>query len=607
MKKIYIALAALSAMMLVSCRQEEQSFNDLNVGEFDVAFTISNGDTRSAESAPAVRQGAVIPIETQSGRALFLEETIVDLDQIGSEPATKGTPAYTENLGVLYANELLVQGNKGLFTTETGYWNKEKEMVKGGWRYQGSYNGNPWPTDENESVDLYFRMPSTQTNVTSITRNGGKFTFNYTSPATAKAQQDILFAYRPLTKAQHKAYLKQGGTPILFNHALTAVKFAIGNEEDELEDVGIKSVTINGLINSGSCILTPAKEDEYRDDKTGKYSSATAAVWTLGTTRGNFSSGDFGDPVSYQTNGSFENNGKYGESFAPSTINNEKANTQNLNDADGTQTFWFIPQTISDDVTLTIEFTEDGGKTYIPWTVEFGDALKKTATGGGAVTWQAGELRTYTIKINKVNLKIEDKVTIKAKEDFIEDEGVQYPYTSYEGSYKDAVTITNTGNTDAFIRATIIGQWHDAITDDPVFGFTDFADQLNPVVKSVDSWYKDQFVNTEDGVQGTFEGLAGYKGRIANPLGKWQYNAADRFYYYTDPVAPGDEVPQPLFTKYTVGKCPTVRIAGEARELYFVLQIATQAIAANKLDGSHYTYTEAWATANALNNNQSGE
>ena len=65
MKKIYIALAALSAMMLVSCRQEEQSFNDLNVGEFDVAFTISNGDTRSAESAPAVRQGAVIPIETQ--------------------------------------------------------------------------------------------------------------------------------------------------------------------------------------------------------------------------------------------------------------------------------------------------------------------------------------------------------------------------------------------------------------------------------------------------------------------------------------------------------------------------------------------------------------
>lgn len=595
MKKIYIALAVIPAMMLVSC-QQEQSFNDLQVGEFDVAFTISNGATRSGESAPLVRQGAIIPMESQeAGQSLFLEETIVDLNQIGAEPITRGTPAYTENLGVLYANELLVQGNKGLFTTETGYWNKEKEMVKGGWRYQGSYNGNPWPADENESVDLYFRMPSTQTNVTSITRNGGKFTFNYTSPATAKAQQDILFAYRPLTKAQHKAYLKQGGTPILFNHALSGVKFAISNESEELANVGIKSVTITGLKNQGTCTLTPAQEDDYRDNKTGNYSSANAARWTLGTTTGTFSSEDFGDPVEYENGGSFEHNGKYGDNFAPSTINNEKANTQNLNDTDGTQTFWFIPQEITDKVELTIVFTEDGGNTYIPWKVKFGAALKKK--NGQPVKWEAGELRTYTIKIDLVNLTVDDEIYVKKGTEKLIDETdqgeVEFDAISYIGSYKDAVTITNTGNTDAFIRATIIGQWYDAATHAPVFGFTDYT---TTKVKTVDSWYKDQFINTNAGQQGTFTDLAGYKG-AANEINNWVYNPNDGYYYYKYVVPVGESIPDtdPLFTRYTVGSVPTVRVAGEAREIYFVLEIATQAVSANKLDKSHYaTYTEAW-------------
>lgn len=595
MKKIYIALAVIPAMMLVSC-QQEQSFNDLQLGEFDVAFTISNGATRSDESTPLVRKGAIIPIESQTGSSLFLEETITNLDQIGTEPATKGTPAYTENLGVLYANELMVQGNKGLFTTETGYWNLDKQMVKGGWRYQGSYDGNPWPEDEDEAVDLYFRMPSSQTNVTSIVRSDGKFTFNYSSPKTAKTQQDILFAYRPLTKAQHKANLKQGGTPILFNHALSGVKFAISNESDELANVGIKRVIITNLISSGRCELTPAKEGEYRDS-TGVYSSAKAAKWTLNDdTKADFNSEDFGDPVSYANGGSFENMGQYGDSFAPETINNEKANTQNLNDADGTQTFWFIPQEITDDVELTIVFTEDGGTTYIPWTVKFGAALKKA--NGGRVEWKAGELRTYSIKIDLVNLTVDDDVHVVKTTETLTDEtdtgDVDFDVVSYIGSYKDNVVITNTGNTDAFIRATIIGQWYDAATNAPVFGFTDFANG-EAKVKSVDSWYKDQFVNEEGGVQGTFEGLPGYKG-AANSLHNWVFDPSDGYYYYTKVVPVGERIPatDPLFTKYTVGSVPTVRIAGEGRPLYFVLEIATQAVSANKLDGSHYTYTEAW-------------
>ena len=610
MKKIYIALAVLSTAMLLSC-QQEQSFNDIKVGEFDVAFSIANGATRSGESAPAVRQGAVIPMESEvSGQSYVLEETIVDLDVIGAAPVTRGTPAYTENLGVLYANELMVQGSKGLFQTETNYSNLGNEMSQGGWRYQGTYTGDPWPASENDTVDFYFRMPSKQTNVTGITRAGGKFTFNYTSPASAKEQQDILFAYRPLTKAQHKAYLSQGGTPILFNHALTGVKFAIGNESDELANVKIKSITITGLVSEGSCVLTPAKENEYRDEKDTTFSSKTAAVWTLKSTKGTFTSEEFGDPVAFTNGGSFENNGKYGNSFAPTTINNPKANTQNLNDTDATQTFWVIPQQITNDVKLIIEYSEDGGKTYPTWEVNFGEALH-------GVKWEAGQLRTYTIKVDFVNVMIEDTVNIVKKESESEDE-----FVSYEGSTKTGMIITNTGNTDVYVRAAIIGQWLDE-DGNPVFGFTD---RTAGEVVEVASWYEDQFGTNPTYTHGEFTGLAGYK----NFSSDYWVKGSDGYYYYkyvvpankgtipgayktisggvaTDvagPTSDEDKDAQRLFASYIIKEAPDARVADQRKAIIFTLEVATQAISAKKTDGSYYeNYTQAWNHAKDPDNN----
>ena len=164
----------------------------------------------------------------------------------------------------------------------------------------------------------------------------------------------------------------------------------------------------------------------------------------------------------------------------------------------------------------------------------------------------------------------------------------------YSGSTKTNVVITNTGNTDAFIRAAIIGQWLDE-KGNPVFGFTDL---VNNTVVTVPSWYEDQFVKTTAGTHGTFVGLAGYKGGD-NPLNKWHLEA-DGYYYYEDPVPAGEPVPNKLFTSYTVGTMPDVTVAAQKIPVYFVMEIATQAISAKKLDGTPYaTYTDAWANANA--------
>jgi len=573
MKKIYIVMAVLATAALASC-QQEKSFNDEKLGENSVVFTISGGATRSAETAPEVRQGVVIPLETEDGSKFFLEETVVNLNEIG--PATKGTPAYTENLGSLYKNDLSVYGDKGSFTTAATYENMEtsmyarKDEAQGeGWRYQHNYNGDPWPTD-GSAVGFYLNMPAAPTNVSITGRTGGKFTFTYTSPTTAAEQQDILFAYRSMTKDEHMGFLPNGA-PVLFQHALTAVKFAIGNDDDDISsnNIAITEVIFNGLVNTGTCEISPSAETNYTDNKT-TYSSAGVTSWPTksATANNTISSGTYSGTVNY-TSGS---NNKFGDSWY--SAGNEK----NLNDANGTQTFWLIPQTVSSGVTLTIKYTFAG--TPGEWTIDFGKVL---AAAAKPVNWQAGELRTYTIKVDDVNLKIEDTVTNTVKSD---------------------VAITNTGNTTAFIRAAIVGQWLD-YKNRPVFGFTDLLYNYY----AVDSWYQDQFVNTTAGTHGTFTDLAGYKG-ANNPLNKW-YLCDDGFYYYSDPVDPGkiigtapsgatnasDYLGNPLFTKYEIGTAPSVTISGVNTSIHFSLEIATQAVTAKKLDGSTYTWQEAWENA----------
>jgi len=410
--------------------------------------------------------------------------------------------------------------------------------------------------------------------------SAGKITFAYTSPETASQQQDIIFTYRNISKAD---YDKQGSVDILFHHALTGVKFATKNTPEDA--VTIKEVRFTGLIDQGTCTVTPTDENGGYIDITDDHSSAAegVVVWSnTGKTGNTIKSGAY--PLTAdgknilvdfsQENLSFAHNGVYPASFSNAGYEN------NLNDGDATQTFWLIPQAMTADVKLTIEYTVKGASetTDGTWTIDFGKTL-----AAKNVVWKAGQIRTYTIKVDDVNVKIADDVTIAGNEN-----------NGFTGSSKTNVVITNTGNTDAFIRAAIIGQWLDE-KGNPVFGFTDL---VNNTVVTVPSWYEDQFVSTEPGTHGTFVGLAGYKGGD-NPLNKWHLEA-DGYYYYEDPVPAGEPVPNNLFTSYTVGTMPDVTVAAQKIPVYFVMEIATQAISAKKLDGTPYaTYTAAWANANA--------
>lgn len=561
MKKNYIKIIAAAAIALlsVSCQVSETDLqgDTPEIGKNTIAFSLGRASTRSSVAISDLAQpGAIIPLGTdEMGNNLYLEESVIDLNS----PVTRGTPAYTENVATLYDGKLyayselsdLNKGNIYEYNSATGYYSK-------------SYQQNIWGVANPLNFWMYMPVDLTNYGVTADpTFAGGgdaaqTISFSYKSPATAAGQADIIFAARSIDEATYN-----GVMDVLFHHALTGVKFAIGNDEDTEDEDGnvvkgdiskfgikINSVSFTGLLDSGNCVVTPTTENGEYKDVAGVHSSYAdgVVVWSGTTASGDpISSGTFGDElVTYSTGdkvGSFKSEGDYPNSFA------EKGNEKNLNDGDATQTFWLIPQTMTDNVKLTVDYNV-GSKNYT-WTIDFGKALKN-------VTWKAGQLRTYTIRIDEVNVKIEDTVT---------------------ATEKSGVTITNTGNTAAFIRAALVGQWLNS-DGNPVFGFTDKVNNLY----LVPSWYQDQFVN-KTRTHGKFEELAGYD--KDNGYNDW-YLCTDGYYYYKYAVEPTYTTGSSLLSKYTVGTAPSVEIAGVDTKVYFVLEIATQAVTAKQLDGSYY-------------------
>ena len=595
MKNSYIALAVFSmAALLVSCETVNEVQNDTFVPtENDVVFNLGYNriQTKASDADAPVAKVTTFDLGREGEYSFFLEQSVVSLDSYAAGPETKGTPAYTENLGVLY-DKLGVYISGGTFPTSESEFAKhsETQLEDSGWQYYKNYGYNPWPSSANQAVDIYVRMPYDD-GVTITGRSGGKFTFTYTSPDTASGQKDILFGYRSAKRSEYEASLPEG-LPMLLNHALTGVKFAAGNPDN----VTIKSVTLEGLYNTGTCVVTPVSENDYTDDTTDHTSSADGVVvWTPTTTStGTFTSGDFSTTLAdYSDKTAFGSKGNYPTSFGATGGKN------NLNDADASQTFWIIPQAFKDGnnartgITLTVTYTLPGSTATKDLEIDLGALL-----AGRNIEWKAGELWTYTLRIDEVNVRIEDNVTPGGTVTTDDPKGII-------GSVKDGVKITNTGNTDAFIRAAIVGQWVIDQNGEKVimFGFTDEVNKLY----SVQSWYEDQFVN-HDGLHGVFEDLAGYFNEeygpdsATNPLNGWYYDPTDRYFYYTQPVAPGEDTAE-LFSSYTVKMIPHATNTGVvlSHNMYFTLEIATQAINARTSNGTlldgEDAYKQAWIDA----------
>ena len=561
----YLFIAALAALALTSCQQEKDvNVNNVPGGKNNVSFVLQSGaSTRSGDVVSPVRKGFSAKVGEVDGQSIYLEETITDLGY--SEPETKGTPLYTENLSHLYRSKLDVHASTYAAGDVTYSQIGDEQAIQDFWCYGYDYPTNIWGNMTTDKVDFAFRMPSSMTSsgVSSLSFTGNTTSFKYTSPETAEETQDIVFGGITKTFKEYQSdFDKFGGSKVMLYHALTGVKFAIANpkKNGKLEyDIQIKEISFIGLANGGNCTFTPGSDGLGGGDIT----------WTKTTTEeGNVISQTFSanDLVDYAKPTAGEDPNHFADEFYAGGVK------QNINDTKASKTFWLVPQVITDsDAILKIKY-DMNGKTDQYLEIRLGDLH--------ASNWEEAQLRTYTFKLDEVNVKIRDELVM----DGTADDG-------YMNSVKKNVKITNTSNTRAFIRAALVGQWVD-VNNDPVFGFTDNVNNLY----LVPSWYDDQFSSTHPRKQGLFVNLAGYDKPTLN--NGWQL-CKDGYYYYTTAVEPDAVVPD-LFTSYKVGIIPNASLAGaeiENTDMHFELEIATQAIKANKLDGTPDTWTNAWKSA----------
>ena len=388
-KHIKIIAAAAIALLFASCQVNETDLqgNASGIGKNTVAFSVGGVDTRSSVAISDVpKTGVSVLLGTDKmGNTFYLEESVIELNS----PVTRGTPAYTENVVTLYNGELFAHSELG----DDTYKYEESSKC-----YTKSYGKNIW--DVADPLNFWMHMPVALTRYGATAEpafaGGGStaqtISFSYESPATASDQADIIFAARSIDKTTYENNGRK--MDVLFHHALTGVKFAIGNDAADIDEnnIAITKITFKGLHDKGTCVVTPTTEgDEYKD--VGNHSSAAegVVVWILPTELDSpkdiYSEYGADDLTTFGATGSFTNKGEYPASFS------QKGNENNLNDGDATKTFWLIPQQLTDNVKLTVNYSF-GDKNDYEWTIDFGEALR-------GVIWKAGQLRTYTIKIVK--------------------------------------------------------------------------------------------------------------------------------------------------------------------------------------------------------------
>ncbi len=605
MKKYQILSAVAITMALTACQREEIWNNgtalDKDVFGFSVEKTVST--RASIEDAAA-------PVKFELGNSgFFMTETVTELDY--ADPSTKGTPIYTENIDKYYSSINVVGykvGGEDVFVPDAAF---DYLHAKDGRKVYGHHYGSDiWPA-EGESQELYFYLRTPVDYITSTTSNltygtsDGSIEFDYTSKYKGSQQQDMLFTSRTLTKDEYFTdpnYQSQDGAPVTFYHALTGVKFRVGSANESTTKTIITGVTFSGLKDKGHCKVTPTNGQVSKQN----------VVWTnLSTDLGTFSQG-FDNPAysDLDTLGGDKpiDNGidlTGNENFTGTSLVSAASDRQ-LNDGDGSLTFWFIPQVVDTNVTMTVTFRvktpDTPSGTEINHTIKIGEILAAASAAvdtdndgvNDGVFWQPGQLRTYTLDPKDVDVDIFDEMSNYKKSNF---------------------HITNTGNVDEYVRVMLMGNWYgwlpgeDPATDEPniMVGYKYGTEaEATAAGGNFDDMVENWFFRSAPFGNGFDDS---FKMGVPSGTNKW-IRGTGSYYYYPDIIGAGEKLSssEALFKTYTLDPAwvPTIWIPvggtrQQAQGVHLVFECAVQAISAKKPNGSDYANCwEAWSAATGV-------
>lgn len=584
-KWLYWGALAAVVMLPTSCIREK-NFETYAPEPDAISFVISSYTTRSesvAKLEDEVRVNRYSLGTDDHGNLFTLEETVTRMDDWGEAPATRGTPAYSENVQDVHGSSF--RGYLYDYSIGTHLGDGTFKAMEDGVRWRCELGFDPWK--QSDQVAFLLSMPTEAAGLSNVAynKNNHAFSFDYQTPTTAEGQQDLLFATRALEEAQYlNEQRTNGGAALLFRHALTGIKFNIGNNNTTAEsrdpenqvETFITKVEFKGLAGDGTAVFVPSGVEDTEDDQT-EFSSKDSFNWTLGDLSTDYV---FAQTYSDEDIQDFDGDDAADAVHAPASFYAAGQN-RNLNKADASLTFWFIPQVVTDALKLRVTF-------YVWDGVSRGEEMTKELDLGARIlaqsserqtnwVWKAGELRTFRLTPTAVD------VEITAEIDEADDTKLAAP------------DVRNTGNSDAYIRVAIVGNWVDG-SGNICLGSVGEDNNGNRTYSEVSAWSE---TNT---AFGSFSGLG------AN--GAW-VKKSDGYWYYTHKVPaglrPGESTPSdgnyvPLFQYYKKNVPPISSGSVSVPDgLSLMLDLAVQAVDA-KAAGENVNddYEAAWTAVHVL-------
>lgn len=323
-----ILAAALPALTALSACTDSLPFDSDSPTSAQIYFAVNTAATRAhASGAPA----GTLAMRSSAGEMLYL---------IGSETRgiDAGSTRSTRGAVVSSSSEL---GSFGVFASmgsasesymenveviaQSDYWAPEEEYL--------------WPGHESLHFNAYapFASEAASEGITSLpARTADGLTLAYSVPAAVADQKDLMWA-DPVDASSSPCDIE-------FNHALTAVRFATG---DEMAPCTVREIRIDGVLSSG-----------VLDLETGKWTSTAGSA-------------------SYSVNPDKELAAAESSKYAAP---DELITSPN-------QTFILMPQTLADAASVSV-------------TVETGGTSTTYTASLAGQQWKAGTTVTYRLSVN---------------------------------------------------------------------------------------------------------------------------------------------------------------------------------------------------------------
>ena len=280
MKKTYkSSLLALSVLASFTSCSESESLQHANLSKDKITFhatldnswkPLSPASSSRAAIAAATEKGPIV-VPTPFGKPLYLHSVVqetADLQQAAAttrgvmqEGTTLDNTYYNNSFGVT-AISTNNGTNTALFTNQKA--SKNNEDI---WEIEDKTNSR-WPFDALVSFHAYAPFNDATDGMWSVTTDADKVKtkIKYTAKSgetEIPSQPDIIVA----TNAESRSVSSDDkAVELKFSHALTAVNFAISKDLTEIFQTAtdgskLKSITLSGIPNEGTCELTAKAGD----------------------------------------------------------------------------------------------------------------------------------------------------------------------------------------------------------------------------------------------------------------------------------------------------------------------------------------------------------